>query len=295
MPLPHGLVTGDKIDPTLLKSGVIQDRGSVRGVEELKKAAEELTKVEVPNTAPLQAPTPIDFASLPTKEREDLLKDINRARELGISESDGSKPAESAAPESASAESAPSEAAASAHTLQNCPYCGWKLDQEVVEVTEEDRQQWLRSILGGERFVKTYSVYNGNLKIEFRCRTSREADLITEQIGLDMKHGRHNTAVEQMHWLRRYMFVTSLSRISVGAQSSVLPEIMPCNGESSYKLPTTPDRNMVGVVTQDFLQRWQDALLEALLSIYSKFELLVGKLQQEAWKTDFFGSGSGRA
>jgi hypothetical protein len=70
--------------------------------------------------------------------------------------------------------------------IDNCPHCGWDLKKsDLTEVSEEDRYDFVQSILGAIRFKKAYDMFNGQWKVTFRALTSKEADLAFRQIVID--------------------------------------------------------------------------------------------------------------
>lgn len=65
-----------------------------------------------------------------------------------------------------------------------CPHCGLDVDKPRIEVSEEDRVEWMRHILSGgnKRFTKEYTVYGGRVVFKMKSRTGledRDVDLAT--------------------------------------------------------------------------------------------------------------------
>src|SRR5690554_6147341 len=52
-----------------------------------------------------------------------------------------------------------------------CPRCGFNTALKVAEPTEEDKQNYLRSLLGDIPFEKDYKLYNGAMTITLRAKT----------------------------------------------------------------------------------------------------------------------------
>ena len=73
-----------------------------------------------------------------------------------------------------------------AHT---CPHCLRRSDEKVGMPTTEDKQGWLRVIMGCERFVKVYKLCNGQVTVTFRNRSLHERDLITKQLEKELTSG----------------------------------------------------------------------------------------------------------
>lgn len=57
-----------------------------------------------------------------------------------------------------------------------CPNCQWQLDDEPLEVTEEDKTQFLEAILALQPFYKQYSLFGGQVKLVLRTLTTGELE-----------------------------------------------------------------------------------------------------------------------
>lgn len=67
-----------------------------------------------------------------------------------------------------------------------CPHCGLDTNKPRIEVSDEDRHNWIRHILSGgsKRFTKDYEVYGGRIKFRMRSRNGledRDVDIATEE------------------------------------------------------------------------------------------------------------------
>jgi len=76
--------------------------------------------------------------------------------------------------------------AATLDLITNCQHCGWDLKRnDLVEVTDVDKYDFVQSILGGIKFKKEYLLFDGKYKLTFRALTSKESDLAYRQIVID--------------------------------------------------------------------------------------------------------------
>lgn len=85
------------------------------------------------------------------------------------------------------AENKPEELASLGHVCKNCR---WPASRDPLEVSVADKRQWLRSVLGGQPFVKTYTIMGGQLSVTFRSRSKSVQSLIDTQIQREMLCGR---------------------------------------------------------------------------------------------------------
>jgi hypothetical protein len=66
-----------------------------------------------------------------------------------------------------------------------CPKCGFDTRKTIVPISEDDKQEYMRSILGGRLFSKQYELFNGKIKVTFRDVTLAESDhILTLTAGL---------------------------------------------------------------------------------------------------------------
>lgn len=63
--------------------------------------------------------------------------------------------------------------------IQKCPRCGW-YDSEKPLINEDDKKEYLRSILGGRVFSKTYELYNGSITFTYQSLLGSEVEKINE-------------------------------------------------------------------------------------------------------------------
>jgi len=47
-------------------------------------------------------------------------------------------------------------------------------------VEDEDKKRYIRSLLGKENFIKTYSLFGGNLSVSFKTRTAKQAESLRD-------------------------------------------------------------------------------------------------------------------
>jgi hypothetical protein len=102
--------------------------------------------------------------------------------------------------------------------ITNCQHCGWDLKRnDLVTVSEDDKHDFVQSILGGIRFKKVYSLFDDKYKISFRSLTSKESDMAYRQIVIDGQKDFKGRALggTDFYWrnLQAYRMVMSLESI----------------------------------------------------------------------------------
>jgi hypothetical protein len=61
-----------------------------------------------------------------------------------------------------------------AEEITLCPHCGQDYTRAASEISEEDKEAWIRHVLGEEYFTKTFEVFGGRMKVTFRSRKDYE-------------------------------------------------------------------------------------------------------------------------
>ena len=59
-----------------------------------------------------------------------------------------------------------------------CSRCGWEMRKLVSKVAEEDVREYVRCILAGRPFAKTYTLFEGAVCTQFSLLTSNESDVL---------------------------------------------------------------------------------------------------------------------
>lgn len=123
--------------------------------------------------------------------------------------------------------------------LPFCNRCGWDLRQKFdVEITDVDKQNFVASTLGGQRFRKVFSLFGGKMLVTFKTILADENNLIHRQLILDQEDKSVVTVDEWFLRLFEYRLACSLDRITddKGKPIAIVPEIT----ELPFKPP--PDK-----------------------------------------------------
>ena len=253
---------------------------------------------DVSTSAPTKAPEPIQEAPKQAKSSDgDKLMFIN---DLDSAAKDAVKPREEVRYEqpqqSQVYEPMPNPSAEPKQTISlidNCPHCGWDLKKtDLTEPTEDDKYDFVQSILGNIRFKKSYDMFNGKYKVVFRALTSKESDMAFRQIVLDGQKDFQDRAIAgtDFYWrnLQAYRMVMSLESITSSEYGTL-------------DVPTISDAELEGIAGKDlqaklipFLNYVLDTFLplESTRSVighaYFEFQALCDKLQVMAESPNFW-------
>lgn len=142
-----------------------------------------------------------------------------------------------------------------------------KEDKEKQElpagVEEEDRREYIRTMLAGEPFIKEYSLFGDTVVAKFRSRTVKEANTI------DSRHPDDDVAAERMALI--------LSTVQVHFKGK------------EAKQPSTD------VYDQDFYSEFPEMAFLAILRAFREFESICDVLFERANDINFWNPTGGRS
>jgi len=91
-----------------------------------------------------------------------------------------------------------------------CQRCGHMLTQDVVIPADADKQGFLQTVLGGQRFRKTYKVFGGNMGFTLRTLLPGESELALSQLDHDVKAEKVLSHAQYMRQLADFRLAMSL-------------------------------------------------------------------------------------
>ena len=272
--LPSGTVD-DASFKRIVKDGKV-DSVTVKDSEEAKQVLSEKEKSKVSEDFRITPTETVDISSLPDDKQKEYKALETEVLDLLEGKEEPAR----------QGEQSPVDASA-----QLCPNCSWDQSQrEVVEVTEEDKEMWLKHLLSGTRFIKEYRLFGNRVMVVLRGRTVAEQDLIMQQLGDDQKkNGEPFTPQMYLYWWSRYALAASLQSIHYeGKSPKVFPEIINEDGKQAYKDVEHSHFGTLAYVSKDKLGYWSDMLHNAVLACQQNFDQLCSRLQFQARSENFF-------
>lgn len=108
-----------------------------------------------------------------------------------------------------------------------CPRCNWDMRQKYEAIpTEEDKQVFMASVLGGTRMQKTYSIMAGKYEVKFRGLLAEENKHIHRQLLLDQKRDEFQSDTEWFLRFFEYRLACSVQAIVAdGKLIAIVPEL----------------------------------------------------------------------
>lgn len=100
-------------------------------------------------------------------------------------------------------------------TLPFCPRCGWDMQNKFdVDITDEDKVDFLATLLGGSRFSRNYELAGGKMIVRLRSMLADENFLVQRQLLLDQNAGEILTEAEWFIRMGDYRMACSLESIT---------------------------------------------------------------------------------
>lgn len=276
---------------------------------------------EIPNVPPLKMPETVNFEDLPSEKKKDIANFIKEAVESRKAEN--LKKAEKVDPpldpkifkqpeviddlietpkkeekQVTSETSYTGIPEASDNDLLNssgfkvCPHCGWDTRKEdLVEISEDDKTNFVQSILGAIRFKKVYTVFDGKLKIVFRALTSAESDAAYKQLILDAQNDVQSKIIgdSSFYWrtLMAYRSIMAVERIESDENIIEIPPVLEIEvDEDSYKQPNTKIAALFDNLVEQIMPT--EVMRGIISHLYTEFQSLCEKLQAMAESKDFW-------
>lgn len=142
----------------------------------------------------------------------------------------------------------------------------------LAEPTDADKQAFTASILGGKRYEKMYVIF-GNVQVFFQDRTSKQTEMMFDEMRTMETQGRIKTDEDWLLWSERFKLVLQLRSMEVPQQPKKIWEECPI--EEVRKL-------------LDNLLTMPKPLYSALMELCRIFEIHVETLTNKASDPSFW-------
>jgi hypothetical protein len=292
--------------------------------DKIDKIVKDASKVEVPKVdKPLHIPEPVDFSELPAEKKREIVNFIKEAAEETKKEqsrkpsyvdppldpkifkepeviddliSTTPQPKKEEAPKATAEPEKPnvpvSETGLVNHGPSLCPHCGWDTTKtELTEVSDDDKMDFVQSILGGIRFKKSYAVFGGKITIVFRSLTTAESDMAYKQLIVDAQNDLQSKILSDtsFYWrtLMAYRAMMSIERIESTDNVIEVPPITEIEVDASeYPKPNTKLFALFDNLIEQLMPT--EVMRNTVTHLYTEFNSLCEKLQAMAESKDFW-------
>jgi hypothetical protein len=118
-----------------------------------------------------------------------------------------------------------------------CPHCGWDHTNPDVSATAEDKQEFVRSILGNRPFTKDYPLYGGKLTLRFQQLRVAVEDLLGKLLREEVDAGTLDRDAASIA-SRRDQFRMVMQLVAVKLHGKWATTEIPTDAVSSDRLTT---------------------------------------------------------
>jgi hypothetical protein len=156
-----------------------------------------------------------------------------------------------------------------------CPRCNHNLADLSSGPTEDEKQEYIRTLLGDRPYTKKYSLYNGRLNLLFSAISSNAS----EGLGQILKEIKEDDPQTRMTECLKVKLLYYLRERGDDKYS-------PPTGAESYEELQTMFQKRFGSMSED--------VVAVLIRSYLQFTLLLGQLTEAAFDANFW-KGAGLA
>ena len=169
-----------------------------------------------------------------------------------------------------------------------CPRCGWdaRMKFDVVP-TNRDKEDFLSTLLGGQRFRKKYELFGGKVVVTFRSVLAEENKLIYRQLVLDQAVDKVRTEAEWFVQLMDYRLACALDTITndSGKVLAEMPELVMPTGPIDAD-GQTPIVAQLDIINKNILA--QEATRRLVGTHLRQFQRLIEGLEAMALEPSFW-------
>lgn len=168
-------------------------------------------------------------------------------------------------------------------TPDRCPRCGCEVDATgIPEVTDEDKKEYIKSLLGERRFYKTYEFIGGEVKITLRSTMIEEEADIVKLITKEINDKIISTPEEWSLSRDSIRLAYIVAKVEVSSTEVELPEVARPDGitvDELYK--AVQDKIAVR-------NKWPTALAGMFSFAMTSFDELYTTLTARTYDADFW-------
>jgi hypothetical protein len=171
-------------------------------------------------------------------------------------------------------------------SVDTCPRCAWRLDvEDVIAPTQQDKSDFLQSILGLQPFYKSYALFGDNLHVTVRSLQPSELDACFRQLFMDTKNEKILTAVDEAETLARYRTCLQVCKLAGGQVNFEFPKDI-----ADWRLSADEKETPLPAIWEDYNGKVNksEILHRSIMSVVGEFNQLVAKLEVNSRNPDFW-------
>lgn len=173
-------------------------------------------------------------------------------------------------------------------TPTHCSRCQWPVNSPFnIVATEQDKQQFLISILSGESYRKEYSLLGGTVRLRLRSLSIPEVTAINLQLGYMVRAGIISGNLE--YGLHNMLFRTVLGVEELKAGAHVLYTWTPLETFAASRQPTGEHPTVLPEYTETVTKALKsEPVVQIVNKTYREFQRLVELLEEKTGESAFW-------
>ena len=160
-----------------------------------------------------------------------------------------------------------------------CGRCGWT-EGSKVGVADEEREEYLRAVLGGKPYHKTFKLFDGKVSLTFKTQPNHEVDKLTKCIfRLLQIQGASDEAQEKLIKIKLLFY---LDKLELGDNPALTVESIDFDKIDSFEAADEMFKEYFGLL--------DETIIRAMVRTYHYFVELQQLLIAEGFNSDFWDS-----
>jgi hypothetical protein len=182
----------------------------------------------------------------------------------------------------------------------HCPNCGFDVHADPIAISDDLKRDYLRLMWGEQLFERPVSLVSGQLQLVWRERSTDVENMIIEQLLREVNDKRipsYDAIQAQSFYQHRRIRLQLTASLKVCRPAWRLGAVTPAmdTAEAAKLFPPTDKDTVVGVAEKSlFSGKCGSSLFTILAKSFARFELLLGRLTDNADNPDFWSEIAGQ-
>ena len=158
--------------------------------------------------------------------------------------------------------------------VESCPRCGYDANEQKIEVSDEDRREYHRALMGMRPFTKLFKLWGGDLRIKMTSLSGTDTDALNSKL----RSIRSDDSAEILETSVKLKLLLLCSEITTT--------------ETDVKIDRPEDMDNLDI-HKAFSEQFNmpEVVIRVLSGVFAEFEILVSALTMEGFDENFYKGG----
>lgn len=159
--------------------------------------------------------------------------------------------------------------------MENCPHCGYDPNEDKIHITEEDRKEFYRCLIGMRAFTKKFELFGGDLVLTMTALNGPNVDAVNRKLR-PLQFGDNTSEILELSLKLKILFA---------CKSIKTPE-----KEIEVQIPENLDKIDIH---EEFRKQFDipETHIRILSKTYTEFDMLIDSLSKEGFDENFYKGG----